>query len=93
MTYYGRMVQRAHDGQACVDAMGLDQGHILPGPQGPTNEIRVRPGRDGLTWVGRIWDSIDQTWYWVPLPYTTLADWETVNQGLRELGLEPTLDQ
>lgn len=93
MTKYGDMAQRVNEGTACIQSLGLENGQGLKGPEGTQySSIRVRPGRDNLAWVGRVWIEGDG-WVWIPLPYTTLADWETVREGLRDLGLNPILDQ
>lgn len=55
--------------------------------------IRVKPYHDGLCWIGRISDPITGEDIWIPLPFTTLADWQTVKEGMRELGYQPILDQ
>lgn len=89
MTHYGDMANRAHMGEmALTDTIRQDDECPLPGPGGTgTRVMMVRVSRDGLGWLGRVWDEVEQVWYWIPLPFSYLASYADVEEEMLSRGI------
>jgi hypothetical protein len=89
MTHYGDMAQRTLMGdEALADTIRHDTGLPLPSPDGRgTCIMQVRISRDGMCWLGRVWDESGEQWYWIPLPYTTMASYKDVEDEMMTRGI------